>query len=119
MDLGLTYTKIDDYYYPDITLSDTSQYHIGRYGRKHERYLKEHRPSVWTRLVLTEELLRHLYEVDTACNEQMEYLIKEIAKREGVTEALKAADPMTWVGYMNNIRHRAEEIVLHDLVYAY
>ena len=119
MDLGLTYTKIGDYYYPDIALSDTTQYHIGMYGRKHERYLKEHRPSVWARLVLTEELLRHLYEVDTACNEQMEYLIKEIAKREGVTEALKAADPMTWVGYMNNIHHRAEEIILHDLVYTY
>ena len=80
---------------------------------------KEHRPSVWASLVLTKELFRHLYEVDTSCNEQMEYLIKEIAKREGVTEALKAADPITWVGYMNNIRHRAEEIVLHDLVYAY
>ena len=79
----------------------------GTFGDKHQR------------LVLTEGLLRHLYEVDTACNEQMEYLIKEIAKREGVTEALKAADPMTWVGYMNNIRYRAEEIVLHDLVYAY
>ena len=119
MDLGLTYTKIGDYYYPDIALSDTTQYHIGMYGRKHERYLKEYRPSVWARLVLTEELLRHLYEVDTACNEQIEYLVREIAKREGVNEALKAANPMTWVGYMNNIHHRAEEIVLHDLVYTY
>ncbi len=81
--------------------------------------MKEYRPSVWAGLVLTEELLRHLYEVDTACNEQMEYLVRVIAKREGVTEALKAADPMTWVGYMNNVHHRAEEIVLHDLVYAY
>ena len=119
MNLGLTYTKISDYYYPDITLSDTAQYHIGIYGRKHEWYLKEHRPSVWARLILTEGLLRHLYEVDTACNEQMEYLVKEIAKQEGVTEALKAADPMTWVGYMNNIHHRVGEIVLHNLVYAY
>ena len=119
MDLGLTYTKIGDYYYPDIALSDTTQYHIGMYGRKHERYLKEHRPSVWARLVLTEELLRHLSEVDTACNEQMEYLVKEIAKREGVTEDLKRSDPMTWVGYMNNIHHRAEEIILYDLVYTY
>ena len=57
-------------------------------------------------------------EVDAICNEQMDYLIKEMAKREGVTEALKRADPMAWVGYMNNIRSRAEEIVLHDYVYA-
>ena len=95
MDLGLTYTKIGDYYYPDITLSDTTKYEIGYYGRKHERYLKEHRPGVWARLVLTEGLLRHLHEVDTACNEQMEYLVKEIAKREGVTEDLKRSDPIT------------------------
>ena len=80
---------------------------------------KEHRPSVWARLVLTEELLRHLSEVDTACNEQMEYLVKEIAKREGVTEDLKRSDPMTWVWYMNNVHHRAKEIILHDLVYSY
>ena len=119
MDLGMNYTKIWVYYYPDIAVSDTTQYHIGMYGRKHEQYLKEHRPSVWARLVLTEELLRHLSEVDTACNEQMEYLVKEIAKREGVTEDLKRSDPMTWVGYMNNIHHRAEEIILHDLVYTY
>lgn len=119
MDLGLTYTKIGDYYYPDITFSDTTKYHTGKYGRKHERYLKEYRPGIWARLVLTEELRKHLYEVDTDCNEQIEYLVGEIAKRESVTEALKADDPMAWVGRMNNIHHRAEEIVLHDLVYAY
>ncbi len=119
MDLGLTYTKIGDYYYPNITPPDTTKYHIGRYGRMHLRYLKEHRPVIWGQLSLSGELSKHLHEIDTACNEQMEYLIKEIAKREGVTEALKAASPMTWVGYMNNIHHRAEEIVLHDLVYAY
>ena len=119
MDLGLTYTKIGDYYYPNIVLTDTTKYPIGKYGRMHQRYLKEYRPAIYEILVLTEELPRHLFEVDTACKEQMEYLITEIAKREGVTEALKAADPMTWVGYMNNIHHRAEEIVLRDLVYAY
>ena len=119
MDLGLTYTKIGDYYYPVIALPDTTKYPIGRYGRMHRQYLKEHRPTVWARLVLAGELPRHLFEIDTACNEQMEYLTREMAKQEGVTEALKAADPMTWVGRMNNIRSCAEEIVLHDLVYAY
>ena len=119
MDLGLTYTKIGDYYYPDITLPDSTEYHIGRYGRMHMRYLKEHRPVIWGQLSLLGELPKHLFEIDTACSEQMECLIKEMAKREGVTEALKAADPMAWVGWMNNIRSRAEEIVLHDLVYAY
>ena len=117
----MTYTKIGDYYYPDIALLDTTKYDIDYYGRKHEWYLKEHRPSVWARLVHTEELNRHLFEIDTTCNEQMqmEYLTREMTKREGVTEALKAADPMAWVGLMNNIRSWAEEIVLHDLVYTY
>lgn len=119
MDLGLTYTKIRGYYYPDITLPDSTEYHTGRYGRLHLRYLKEHRSVIWGQLSLSGELPKHLYEIDTACNEQMEYLVKEIAKREGVTKALKATDPMAWVGYMNNIHHRAEDIFLCDLVYAY
>ena len=80
MDLGLTYTKIGDYYYPDIALPDTTKYPIGRYGRMHRQYLKEHRPTVWARLVLAGELPRHLFEIDTACNEQMEYLTREMAK---------------------------------------
>ena len=115
----LTYTQAGDYLFPNVGLPEQPDRDLGKYGRMRLRYLKEHRPSVWARLVLTEKLLKHLYEVDTACNEQLEYLVREIAKREGVTEALKAADPMTWVGYMNNIHHRAEEIVLHDLVYTY
>ena len=119
MDLGLTYTKIGDYYYPDIALPGTTRYTIGLYGRMHRRYLKEHRPVVWAELVLTGELSQYFFEIDTACNERMEYLIKEMAKREGVTEALKAADQIAWVGQMNSIRNRAEEIVLHDLVYVY
>ena len=118
MDLGLTYTKIGDYYYPNIALQDTIQYHIGLYGRMHQRYLEEHRPTVWARLVLAGELLRHLFEIDTACNEQIAYLTKEMAKREGVTEALKAADPMAWVGRMNNIRSRAEAIIKNEMIYS-
>lgn len=101
-----------------VTLFNT-KYNIGYCDQKHDRYLKEYRPAVYERLALTEELPRHLFGVDTACNERMEYHIKEIAKREGATEALKRANPMTWVGYMNNICNRAEEIVLHDLVCAY
>ena len=93
-------------------------YNIGMYGRMHQRYLKEHQPDVWAELVRDGDLSKHLFEIDTACNEQMTYLITAMAKREGVTEAIKASDPMTWVGRMNNIRSRAEEIVLHDLVYA-
>ena len=90
---------------------------IGKYGRMYRRYLQEYRPDVWAELGRAGERSRHLVEIDTACYEQMAYLVSEMAKREGVTEALKAADSMTWVGRMNNIRSRAEEIVLHELVY--
>ena len=64
------------------------------------------------------ELWKHLAEIDAACHERMGFLIPAMAKQEGVTEALKATDQMEWVGHMNNIRNRAEEIVLHELVYA-
>ena len=90
---------------------------IGKYGRMYRQYLQEYRPDVWAEFVRNGELHRHRVEIDTACYEQMAYLVSEMAEREGVTEALKAAAPMTWVGRMNNIRSRAEEIVLHDLVY--
>lgn len=119
MDLGLTYTKVEDYYFPNIALEDTTEYSIGKYGRMHLRYLREHRPVVWGQLVLSGELTKHLFEIDSACNGRMEILVPAMAKREGVTEALKAADQMAWVGRMNSIRNRAEEIVLHDLVYVY
>lgn len=116
--MELTYTKVGDYYIPDLTLDDESEYEIGVYGRKHERFLKEHHPGRYASLILTARLWKYLASVDTACHERMDFLILAMAEREGVTEALKAADQMEWVGRMNNIRNRAEEIVLQELVYA-
>ena len=115
--MELTYTKCGDYYIPDIVLSDTKEYHIGKYGRMHRTYLKEHRPGLYNQLVLTEKLFLHLEEIDTACNERMAIIVSAMAKQEDVTEALKAADQMEWVRRMNSIRSRAEEIVLTELVY--
>ena len=83
--------------------------------RKH--YLKEHRPALYSSLLLTGKMDRHLAEIDETCVEHMELLIQQIAKREDVTEALKAANQMEWVRRMNSIRNRAEEIVLSELVY--
>ena len=80
-------------------------------------YLKEHRPVLYANLLTSGTLHRHLAEIDQACNERMEIIVSAMAKREGVTEALKAADQMEWVCRMNNIRSRAEEIVLTELVY--
>ena len=116
--MELTYTRVGDYYIPDLVLDDDAEYEIGIYGRIHERFLKEHHPGTYTSLLLTGKLWKHLAEIDTTCHERMGLLISNMAKQEGVTETLKAADQMEWVGRMNNIRNRAEEVVLHELVYA-
>ncbi len=115
--MELTYTKVGDYYLPDLALDDDTKYEIGIYGRMRQRFLEEHHPGVYNRMLLFGELWKHLAEIDAACHERMGFLIPAMAKQEGVTEALKATDQMEWVGHMNNIRNRAEEIVLRELVY--
>lgn len=115
--MELTYSLCGDYLIPNLALEDTKEYHFGKYGRIRCAYLKNHRPALYSSLLLTEKLLPHLAEIDTACREQMETIEKAMMKQEGVTEALKAADQMEWVRRMNSIHNRAEEIVLHDLIY--
>ena len=114
---GRSYTKVGDYLLPNLVLDETERRHIGKYGRLRKRYLKEHRRALYTNLLLTGKLDQHLTEIDEACEDRMELIARQMAKREGVTEALKAADQMEWVRRMNSIRNRAEEIVLHELVY--
>ena len=116
-EMGGTYRQVGDYFIPNITLLDDGEYQIGKYGRMRRSYLKEHRPVLYANLLTSGTLHRHLAEIDQACNERMEIIVSAMAKREGVTEALKAADQMEWVCRMNNIRSRAEEIVLTELVY--
>ena len=116
--MELTYTKVGDYYIPDLALDDDAKHEIGKYGRMRQQYLEEHHHGTYTSLLLTGKLWKHLTNIDAACHERMDFLIPAMAKQEGVTEALKAADQMEWVGRMNNIRNRAEEIILHELVYA-
>ena len=115
--MELTYTQCGDYLIPDLVLSDTKEYHIGKYGRLRRAYLKEHRPILYTDLIVTEKLFPHLEEIDTACRERLEIIKKAMMQQEGVTEALKAADQMAWVRSMNFIHNRAEEVVLAELVY--
>ena len=114
---GGTYTQVGDYLLPDLIIDETEQQPVGKYGRMRKRYLKEHRPVLFTNLLLSGKLDQHLTEIDRACTEQMELLTRQMADWEAVTEALKAADQMEWVRRMNNIQNRAEEIVLNELVY--
>lgn len=115
--MEVTYSICDDYLIPDLVLSDTKEYHIGKYGRMRHAYLKEHHPILYTTLTTTEKLFPHLAEIDIACRERLEIIESAMIQQEGVTEALKAADQMEWVRCCNSIRNRAEEIILHELVY--
>ncbi len=116
--MGGTYRQAGDYLIPNLTLPDTGNYQIGKYGRMRRTYLKEHHKVLYTNLVVEGKLFEHLTEIDQSCNKRIEIIVSAMAKQEGVTETLKAADQMEWVRRMNNIRSRAEEIVLTELVYA-
>lgn len=117
-EMGGTYRQVGDYFIPNITLPDDGEYQIGKYGRMRRNYLKEHRKILYNYYVLEGMLFKHLAEIDQTCHERMEILVSAMAKQEGVTEALKAADQMEWIRCMNSIRNRTEEIILIELVYA-
>ena len=116
-DMGGTYRREGDYFIPNLEPHDTDQYQIGKYGMMRKSYLKEHRSVLYNTMILNGTLYRHLAEVDQTCNERMELIVRQMAEREGVAEALKATAQLDWVGRMNNIRNRAEEIVLLEAVY--
>ena len=116
-EMGGTYRQEGDYLIPNLALPDDGNYEIGKYGRMRLRYLKEHRKILYTNYVTEGALSKHLSEINQACNERMETLVPGMANREGVTEALKAADQMEWVCRMNSIRNRAEEIILREVVF--
>ena len=115
--MGGTYRREGDYLIPNLELPETEHYQIGKYGHLRQTYLRKHRPVLYNDLILSGSLYRHLAEVDRTCYERVDLLVSQMAKREGVTEALKAANQLEWVGRMNNIRSRAEEIVLAEVIY--
>ena len=116
-EMGGTYRQEGDYLIPNLALPNDDDYEIGKYGRMRLDYLKEHRKILYTNYVTEGTLSKHLSEIDKACNERIETLVPAMAKQEGVTEALKAADQMEWVCRMNSIRNRAEEIILREVVF--
>ena len=113
---GIRYELIGDYYYPCLTVEESSP--LSKYGRLRKRYLREHKLVLYYTLLTSGKLYEHLAEIDTSACAMAEYLIKEMAKRQGVTEQLKATDMMKWVEMMNNIRACVDEIVLNDIVYS-
>lgn len=116
MENTLTYSPNGDYLIPDLTMTEQSQ-PIGKYGRLRKNYLKDHRPVLYNSLLLQEKLYPHLLEIDRTAHSRIEQMMPELMKSAGVTESLKAADPMRWVGLMNNLKAQAEETILAELIY--
>jgi hypothetical protein len=117
--MGGTYHLGEDgMYYPDLELPEEETPRYGKYGRMRHTYLREHKKAYYTTLLFDGKLVAHLNEIDDVANAQMELITKQMAKSQGVTEALKAKDQMAWVGAMNNIRNVAEEIILNELIYS-
>lgn len=111
----LTYHRAGDWLLPDLIPPKAPR--IGVWGERRRRYLKRNRDGIYTGLLLSGELNAHLEETDRSAERMYSQLVESMAKNEGVTEALKASDQMAWVRRMNSIRSRAEEVVLHDLIY--
>ena len=108
----LEYIRYGDYYIPALTLSVQPDKPIGKYGRMRQKYLKEHRPVLYCSLLMTEKLYPHLLEIGETTNDRLERLMPELMKAAGVTEGLKARDPMRWVGLANNCKAQQRKLLL-------
>lgn len=114
----LTYTRYGDYCIPDLKLSEPPEAAIGKYGRMRQHHLKEHHPLLYNHLLLTETLYPHLLEIDQTAQARMDAMLPRMMEAAGVTEELKARDPMRWVGLMNTLKAQVEEIIFQELIYA-
>lgn len=115
---NLTYIRTGDYYIPNLALPENASHPLGKYGRMRERHLKETHTVLYNVLMLSGKLLPHLQEIDRAARDRMDTLMPQLMQTAGVTEELKAADPLRWVGLMNTLKAQAEEVILSELIYA-
>jgi len=112
---GLEYNLVGDYFLPNLALPEEHR-PIGKWGRLHRKYLKQEHPILFESLILNGRLWTYLADLNEQAQERILLITEQMKAGEGVTEDLKAADPMAWVGAMNSIRNRAEEIILHELI---
>ena len=111
-----TYRQEGDYLIPNLALPDEPEYQIGKHGRMRRSYLKEHRPILYNQLLMSEKLYPHLLEIDRAAQGRVETILPHMMETAGVTEELKACDPMRWVGLMNTLTAQIEEILIRELI---
>ena len=114
----LTYIRCGDYDIPNLKLSEQPETSIGKYGKMRKSYLKEHRPILYNQLLMSEKLYPHLIEIDRTAQERVETMLPHMMEVAGVTEELKARDPMRWVELMNTLKAQVEEVIFQELIYA-
>ena len=114
--MNLTYHQEGEYLMPDLIPPESPK--IGRFGMQRLEFLRKARRPIYSGLMMNGTLNSHLEEIDQTADEMLERLMDQMAQAEGVTETLKAENQMAWVARMNNIRSRAEELILNDLIYA-
>ena len=115
---GLWYELQEDYYLPCLKLPKEESRHIGVWGQRHLRYLKQHRKVLYSELLISGKLNDYLADLNEQAEEMFSRLVKQLAEKEGLTEVLKAENQMLWVQKMNNIHNAAMEVVSNDLIYA-
>ncbi len=114
--MKIEYTKVGDYYLPNLYYPEETR-QIGCWGMLRKEYLKEHKSGMYTYLLLTAKLDSHLADVNEQAQDRFDLIEAQMRRAEGVTEEMKAQDPMKWVRHCNNIRHRTAEIIKHELIY--
>jgi formamidopyrimidine-DNA glycosylase len=115
--MNITYHRNGDYLLPDLALGNQPTAPLTKYGRMRMRFLQEHKPGLYSHLILSGKLYWHLVETQEAAQARIDRIVEEMAKSAGIDEKLKARDQMAWVGAMNAIRQQAEEIVMEELIY--
>ena len=116
--MEVTYRMQNGYQVPNLMMPSVPEVHLGKYAELRRAYLKKHRRVLYTNLKTSGALTEHLAEIEQTARKMVEQTVAQMARAEGVTEELKATDPLHWTGLMNNLRHSAEELVLSDLIYA-
>ena len=114
---GISYTDCKGVYIPNVVLPIQYDYQISRFGLMHKKWLKENHRNIYTAKLIKGELDKYILNVDKRATEMYDNLVKQLAKKEGVTEQLKATDMLAWVQTMNNISNRAREIVYNEIIY--
>ena len=117
LSMEVTYRMQEGFRLPNLLLPQEPETHLGKYAELRRQYIKKHRRVLYTNLKTSGQLAAHLAEIEETAQRMVTQAVAQMAKTEGVTEELKAADPQRWMGLMNNLKHRAEEAVLNDLIY--